>query len=116
MKQKRRDISKEGDGYITLLPEEPEDMWHAYNLIQEHDNVKSTTLRRVMSETTTGKSIQKQNINQLFILYKGTSSSERVRLNLMIEVEQIEFDSQAGVLRLKGKNLTESAHIKVEFT
>lgn len=32
---------------VTLMPEEPEDMWHAYNLIAEGDNVRSTTIRKV---------------------------------------------------------------------
>lgn len=29
------------------MPEEPEDMWHAYNLIAKGDNVRSTTIRKV---------------------------------------------------------------------
>lgn len=28
-----------------LIPEEPEDMWHAYNLVTKGDSVKSTTIR-----------------------------------------------------------------------
>jgi len=94
MKQIFRDIGKDGRGFIVLLPQEPEDMWHGYNLILVGDNVKSTTLRRVQSETITG-------------------SSERIRLTLTIQVESIDFDSQMGVLRLKGKNLTESEYIKL---
>jgi protein pelota len=54
MKSKHREITKEGKGYIVLLPEEPEDMWHAYNLIAVGDLVKSTTIRRIQSETATG--------------------------------------------------------------
>jgi protein pelota len=30
MKLKYKDITKEGEGYMVLIPEEPEDMWHAY--------------------------------------------------------------------------------------
>jgi len=92
---KRRDISKEGDGAIVLLPEEPEDMWHAYNLITKGDHIRSTTLRRVQSDNNTG------------------SSSERVRITLTIEVDVIEFDSAEGVLRLKGKNITENKFVKL---
>ena len=30
---------------VVLIPEEPEDMWHAYNLVTKGDSVKSTTIR-----------------------------------------------------------------------
>ena len=30
---------------VTLIPEESEDMWHAYNLVAEGDSLKSTTIR-----------------------------------------------------------------------
>lgn len=31
----KKHIEKDGSGYVTLRPQEDEDMWHAYNLIQE---------------------------------------------------------------------------------
>ena len=31
--------------HVVLIPEEPEDMWHAYNLVTKGDSVKSTTIR-----------------------------------------------------------------------
>jgi len=30
---------------VVLIPEEPEDMWHAYNLVTAGDSIKSTTIR-----------------------------------------------------------------------
>ena len=30
---------------VTLIPEEAEDMWHAYNLVQVGDSLRSTTIR-----------------------------------------------------------------------
>jgi len=46
MRLLRRDIDpKDGQGSVTLLPEELEDMWHAYNLIAVGDHVRATTLR-----------------------------------------------------------------------
>jgi len=41
---------------VTLVPEESEDMWHAYNLIAKGDSVRSTTIRKVQNETATGSS------------------------------------------------------------
>lgn len=81
---------------VILVPEEPEDMWHAYNLISEDDYVRSTTIRKVQNETAT-----------------GSSSSSRVRTTLTICVESIDFDTQACVLRLKGRNREENQYVKV---
>ena len=33
--------------FVVLIPEESEDMWHAYNLISVGDVLKSTTIRFV---------------------------------------------------------------------
>lgn len=78
------------------MPEEPEDMWHAYNLICEGDHVRSTTIRKVQNETAT-----------------GSSSSSRIRTTLKIAVESIDFDTQACKLRLKGRNIEENQYVKV---
>lgn len=83
---------------VTLIPEEPEDMWHAYNLVTEGDNVRSSTIRKVQNETAT-----------------GSSSSSRVRTMLTIKVESIDFDTQACVLRLKGRNIEENQFVKVGY-
>lgn len=34
--------------YLTLVPENAEDIWHAYNLIQVGDSLKSSTIRKVI--------------------------------------------------------------------
>lgn len=82
--------------YVTLVPEEPEDMWHAYNLISKGDSVRSTTIRKVQSESST-----------------GSSTSSRVRTMLRIAVETIDFDTQACMLRLKGRNIEENQYVKM---
>lgn len=81
---------------VALVPEEPEDMWHAYNLITEGDSVRSTTIRKVQTESST-----------------GSSTSNRVRTTLTITVENIDFDTQACMLRLKGRNIEENQYVKV---
>lgn len=73
-------------------------MWHAYNLITEGDSVRSTTIRKVQTESST-----------------GSSSSNRVRTTLTISVESIDFDTQACMLRLKGRNIEENQYVKVKF-
>lgn len=43
----------------------------------------------------------------------GSSNSYRVRTVLTICVENIDFDTQACVLRLKGRNVEENKYVKV---
>uniref|UniRef100_U5EV94 Protein pelota homolog n=1 Tax=Corethrella appendiculata TaxID=1370023 RepID=U5EV94_9DIPT len=96
MKLVSKNVDKAGDGCVVLIPEEPEDMWHAYNLIAEGDQVRSSTIRKVQNETAT-----------------GSSSSSRVRTTLTISVETIDFDTQACVLRVKGRNIEENQFVKM---
>ncbi|XP_001847844.2 protein pelota [Culex quinquefasciatus] len=96
MKLVYKNVDKFGDGSIVLIPEEPEDMWHAYNLIAEGDQVRSSTIRKVQNETAT-----------------GSTSSSRMRTILTISVETIDFDTQAQVLRLKGRNIEENQFVKM---
>lgn len=81
---------------MTLIAEQSEDMWHAYNVISVGDCVRCSTIRKVQNETST-----------------GSSSSTRMRMNLAVVVESVDFDTQACVLRLKGRNVEESQYVKV---
>ena len=97
MKLVSRDISgKDGTGTVILRPEEPEDMWAIYNLISEGDLVRTTTFRKVVKESAT-----------------GSTTSNKIRLNLTIQVERVQFDPDTCVLRLSGKNREETEHVKV---
>ncbi|GBG59018.1 hypothetical protein CBR_g24366 [Chara braunii] len=96
MKLLRKNLTKDGGGSVKLVPDDAEDLWHAYNLVAEGDMVSATTVRKVQKETSS-----------------GGSESERVRLNLCVEVEAIEFDSTASILRLRGKNVTENEHVRL---
>ncbi|TMW54481.1 hypothetical protein DOY81_000473 [Sarcophaga bullata] len=96
MKLVSKNLDKGGQGSVVLIPEESEDMWHAYNLIAEGDSVRSTTIRKVQNETAT-----------------GSSTSSRIRTTLTITVESIDFDTQACVLRLKGRNIEENQYVKM---
>lgn len=44
---KRSLNGKNGEGAVTLMAEEPEDMWHIFNLVAKGDTVRSTTMRKV---------------------------------------------------------------------
>lgn len=48
MKLLKRSINgKDGDGMVSLMAQEPEDMWHVYNLLAPGDTVKASTVRKV---------------------------------------------------------------------
>lgn len=91
-----RNFEKNGKGHVGLIPEEPEDMWHAYNLVATKDLLKSTTIRRVQTESAT-----------------GSTSSNKIRTTLTIRVESTDFDIQACVLRVKGRNVEENQYVKM---
>ena len=40
-------IHQDGAGTLALIPEEAEDMWHAFNLIAKGDCVRANTIRKV---------------------------------------------------------------------
>ncbi|KAH9637882.1 hypothetical protein HF086_013368 [Spodoptera exigua] len=81
MKLVYKNIERDGCGSIGLVPEESEDMWHAYNLVAVGDAVTASTVRKVQTESST-----------------GSSTSNRVRTTLTITVETIDFDTQALAL------------------
>ena len=88
MKLLKKEIrEKDGAGMVVLRAEEPEDMWHVFNLLTLGDHVKTTTFRKVVKQTASG------------------SSSTKKRLNLTVEIESTDFDPEACVLRLRGKNV-----------
>ncbi|ESK94386.1 deoxyribodipyrimidine photo-lyase [Moniliophthora roreri MCA 2997] len=115
MKLVGKHVDKHGAGYVTLRPEDDEDIWHLYNLIQEGDAIRAPAIRRVQKTTDT-----------------GSIDSQRVRLNLTIEVKKVEFSSYASgdanqasgdnsgstgsstaSLQIAGKVISENPHVKL---
>ncbi|KAH9862775.1 hypothetical protein J1614_010868 [Plenodomus biglobosus] len=87
---------KTGAGTATLLPEEPEDMWHAYNLIQENDRIRAKAVRRVNKTSDS-----------------GSTSSQRIALTLTIAVTSTDFDIGSGQLHVSGRVAVENEHVKL---
>lgn len=96
MKLVSRDIDKYSAGSVTLIPEEAEDMWHAYNLVCVGDTLRSTTIRKVQTESAT-----------------GSVSVNKVRTMLTIKIEAIDFDTLGCVLRVRGRNIQENQYVKM---
>ena len=78
-------VEKDGKGTVTLVPQDAEDMWHVYNLVVRGDWVKCSTLRKVVKTGAT-----------------GTTTSEKVRVLLELEVEEVVYDPKAEQIRIKG--------------
>lgn len=111
-------LEKDSSGSITLLPEELEDMWHVYNLISKNDMIKATTIRYGRKED---KWIYL--IYSVLLRYRrlqtesstGSTANQRVRLNLTITVENVDFDPNVGLLRINGKVASENQYVKVSL-
>ena len=71
-------------------------MWHVYNLLQNGDRLRASTMRKVVTESKT-----------------GTSTSQKVRTTLTVSIEQVEYDFDGCSLRVKGKNIEENDYVKM---
>ena len=97
MKLLKKNISaKDSTGSILLRPDVPEDLWHAYNLLQENDLVRCTTLRKVINTSST-----------------GSTTSSKVRTNLTIKVNKVDFDPTSLQVRISGPNVEESKFVRL---
>ncbi|KAF4746861.1 hypothetical protein FOZ62_019768, partial [Perkinsus olseni] len=96
MKLELKQIEKDGSGRVVVIPEESEDIWHLYNLVQRGDRITANTVRKVSKETSS-----------------GSVSSEKRHLRLTIAVTTVDYDGEANIIRFSGKNRTESPYIKL---
>lgn len=97
MKVLKKQISaKDGSGLVVLRPETSEDLWHAYNLLQVGDLVRCTTLRKVVNTTST-----------------GSTSSQKKRMNLTVQLEKVDFDPNSLDVRLSGRTTSESDVVRM---
>lgn len=83
-----------GEDSVQLLPTDPEDMWHANNLIAAADVVRAHAIRKVSKETST-----------------GSSATERVHTDLTITVTSTFFDPGASSLHVSGRVTTDNAFV-----
>ncbi|XP_021910825.1 protein PELOTA 1-like [Carica papaya] len=74
MKIVRRDLVPGGSGSVKMVPEDPDDLWFAYNLIAIGDTVVAVTFRKILRE-----------------MASGGREAERIRLKLEIKVQDVEL-------------------------
>ena len=95
MRLLRKAIDRGSSGELKLEPEEQEDMWHAYNLIAVGDSLRASTVRKVVQTTDT-----------------GSSTTTKRRMILTIDVMDVNYDSAACALRVKGRTIVENDFVK----
>jgi protein pelota len=96
MKLLKKQISeKDGSGTVLLRPDTSEDLWHAYNLLQAGDLIRCTTLRKVVKETST-----------------GSTSSNKKRLMLTVQLQKVDFDPEVLQVRLSGPVMSENEFVR----
>ena len=74
-----------------------EDLWHLYNILLKGDFIKTFTFRKVTHETSAGTK----------------STSVKKKIDITIKIEEIEYDHNEGIIRYKGKNVSENEHIAI---
>ncbi|KAI2638318.1 pelota [Xylaria nigripes] len=89
-------LEEVGEDSLTLLPTEPEDMWHANNLIGPKDIIKAHAIRKVTTESKT-----------------GSTTSERVHTELTIRVTSTFFDPVSSQLHVSGTVISENAFVNI---
>lgn len=80
-----------------MLCDSPEDLWHIYNIVTKGDFIKTKTFRKVTHENSQGVK---------------TNAVKKI-INITIKIEEIEYDNKEGLMRFKGKNVSENEHISV---
>ena len=91
-----RRLEEIGEDGVGLLPTEPEDMWHANNLIGPEDIIKAHAIRKVVTESKT-----------------GSTQSERVHTDLTIRVTSTFFDPGASQLHVSGTVIVENSFVNI---
>ncbi|KAF1980864.1 translation release factor eRF1 [Aulographum hederae CBS 113979] len=94
---------RRGEGSCTLLPSEPEDMWHIYNLVRPGDNLRADTIRKVAKESNAGGETDAGSRKQI----------QRAHITLTITVKSTDFDPASSKLRVSGQCSVENEYVEL---
>lgn len=84
-------LEKDKSGSLSLVPQDKEDLWQLYNLIQKGDVVELPSVRNV-KKTEKGK-------------------AERVHVHLKLLVESIDYVASDEAMRIRGKTTEQSEYV-----
>lgn len=103
MKLINQSFEKDSSGYTTVVPQDKEDLWLLYNLIQKNDEVKIQTFRNISKKTGNSAAGGKD---------KG--KQERKLLTLKIMIEDVEYNPSDELMRLRGKTTEPNEFVPVQ--
>lgn len=86
MKLVKKQLDKHSGGFVVLVPQDREDIWTIYNLVQSDDEVELLTTRNV----------KKMNKDGSF------GKSEKKTLKLRLKVVDVDYESSEELMRVKG--------------
>lgn len=91
-----KNIDPLGAGSVSLIMQENDDMWHAYNLLSKGDAIKAVTYRKIKEESKTGSVV-----------------TTKRKLNLVIKVDRIDYDTEGPSLRISGISASENKYMQL---
>ncbi|CAN4118875.1 unnamed protein product [Withania somnifera] len=83
-------------GTITIIPENPNDLWFLFNFIVNGDVISALTTRKIQNPSNSA----------------NKKSNSRVKLELEIRITSLEYDKNCPVLRVRGKTIASNEHVK----
>lgn len=102
MKLLSQSFEKDKSGSTTLIPQDKEDLWQLYNLIQNGDEIKLPTHRNVKkSSSGTGSG-------------KDKGKADRKLLTLKMSVEGIEYTPSDEVMRIRGRTVEPNEYVPIQ--
>ncbi|KAI3834360.1 hypothetical protein MKX03_030167 [Papaver bracteatum] len=96
MKIVQKNISSDGSGTVKMIPQESGDLWVAYNLVCKGDTVRANTVRKVTRNDSS-----------------GGRESERMKLMLSVKVDDVEYEKEGSLLRIRGRNVSKNEFVKI---
>ena len=84
-------LEKDKSGSLSLIPQDKEDLWQLYNLVQKGDIVELLTVRNV-KKTEGGK-------------------AERINVNLKLAVESVDYVPSDQAMRIRGKTVEQNEYV-----
>lgn len=87
---KKIELEKDKSGTIAMVPQDKEDLWQLYNLIQKGDEIELSTYRNVKKSTSAAGG-------------KDKGKTERRLLRLKLAVQDVDYAPSDEVMRISGK-------------
>lgn len=102
-----------GSGSATLLPTNPQDLWHVYNLLRPGDTLRAPAVRKVALDTGgTSSSLSTANAPS-----KTSTTTKTVRTALAIRIKpgpnSIDYDAPTAELHVSGTICEENPHARL---